>query len=159
MSVRAPSLRYSGSEASVRESLNEQVRVSECDGRIECVNGHFIIADHDLLANETVFWMRDSNFEHFPANGSPSRLRKRQLDRLNALLMVAQKRPFYADRLAGLRLPLTSLEQLRQICRCRITPACIKPAGLGGGRFRCWIPRTIGDGGFVVGTTFWTWPR
>ena len=124
----------SGCENTAGKSRIEIFRISEWGGRVECVNGHFIIADDDLLTNETVFWMRDSNFEHFPANGSLARLRERQLDRLNALLRVAQKRPFYADRLAGLRLPLTSLEQLRQVpllTKADLIPASQpKPAGM-----------------------------
>ncbi len=43
------------------------------------------------------------------------RLRRHQLDRLNELLGVARSQPFYADRLAHLRLPLSSLDELASI--------------------------------------------
>jgi phenylacetate-CoA ligase len=38
-----------------------------------------------------------------------------QLDKLNQLLLMAKNRPFYRGRLRKLRLPLTSLEQLREV--------------------------------------------
>ncbi len=42
-------------------------------------------------------------------------LRSLQLSRLNAVLEVAGKRPFYQQRLAGIELPLVSLSQLESI--------------------------------------------
>ncbi|TWU22523.1 Phenylacetate-coenzyme A ligase [Novipirellula galeiformis] len=59
--------------------------------------------------------MSDMNLARFPANGTRESLVLLQLERLNALLAVARTRPFYADRLKNVSLPLTSLRQLRDI--------------------------------------------
>ena len=44
-----------------------------------------------------------------------SDLRHLQLTKLNRLLSLAKTRPFYRQRLAGIELPLTSLDQLSQL--------------------------------------------
>ncbi len=46
---------------------------------------------------------------------SASSLRAHQLERLNALLEVARGQPFYKDRLAKVRLPLASLDEMSAI--------------------------------------------
>ena len=48
-------------------------------------------------------------------NDRHSDLRRHQLSKLNRLLTAGKHRPFYADRLASLELPLTSLDQLGNV--------------------------------------------
>ncbi len=69
-------------------------------------------------------WGPTSNLESANVESNPrDRLRNlsgpslqaHQLSRLNELLSIARSRSFYADRLAGVQLPLESLDQLNQI--------------------------------------------
>ncbi|MFG0261974.1 MAG: phenylacetate--CoA ligase family protein [Novipirellula sp. JB048] len=59
--------------------------------------------------------MIDQHTARFPVDGTRESLVRLQLERLNALLAVAKRRPFYAARLREVALPLTSLAQLRDL--------------------------------------------
>ena len=52
---------------------------------------------------------------HPVTNQRPSDIRLTQLAKLNRLLSLVNKRPFYQPRLSGIELPLTSLDQLSQL--------------------------------------------
>lgn len=58
-------------------------------------------------------------------------LRRMQLQKLNRLLAVAKSRTFYRDRLAGIELPLTSLDQLSAIPLLTKTDLIVAGTGAG----------------------------